>query len=105
MTEFENNENKRPSFNGDFIRNLSTSAYNVLHYSVTKRFWKTVLTYFMIFLLIITSVAIGLGCLAIRTRFDSKNNSGIVVYFVPAFINFICIKILDHFFHKIAMFF
>ena len=30
MGNFENNENKRPSFSGDFVRNLSNSAYNVL---------------------------------------------------------------------------
>lgn len=105
MTEFENNENKRPSFSGTFIRNLASSAFNVLHYPSAKRLLTTITTYFIVILIIILSIIISGACLLIRKLFKQGDNSVLLVYFFPAFINFTAVKIIEMFYNKIAMFF
>jgi anoctamin-10 len=105
MTEFENNENKRPSFNGTFIRNLASSAFNVLHYPSAKRMVTTTITYMIVILIIIASIIISGACLLIRRLFKQGNSSIMLVYFFPAFINYTAVKIIEFFYNKLAMFF
>ena len=105
MSDFENTENKRPSFTGDFVRNLSNGAYNVLQYSTTKRFWKTLFTYFMILCLLVVSILLTIACLSIRTDLDKITNDPLLLFFFPATLNFLVIKVLDALFHKVVRYF
>lgn len=106
MTEFENNENKRPSFSGEYIRNLASSAFNVMHYPGIKRLGTTLLTYLVVLFLIILSIVIAGACLLIRKDFvQEKNPSAFTVYFIPGLINYIAVKLIEFLYYKVAMFF
>ena len=106
MTEFENSENKRPNFKGDFVRNLASSAFNMLHYPPLKRLVKTVITYTVVFFIIIISIFVSLGCLAIKQTFDdTKPISAMLAYVLPAGLNFVALKIAEFFFYKVSVYF
>lgn len=106
MTEFENNENKRPSFSGTFIRNLASSAFNVLHYPSIKRLGTTAFTYFIVTLIILLSIVISGSCMLIRVAFQNDGDKNVMlVYFFPAFINYTAVKIIEFLYYKIAMLF
>ena len=106
MTEFENNENKRPSFSGEYIRNLASSAFNVMHYPSIRRLGTTVLTYVVVVVLILISIIIAGACLLVRRNFrEDRAPNAFNVYFVPAFINYLAVKIIEYLYYKVAMFF
>jgi anoctamin-10 len=108
MTDFEHVENKRPNFNGEFIRNLANSAFNIMHYPSMKRLRTTLLTYFVIVLIILLSILIAAACLLVRRTISESPNSStnsFYVYFLPSLVNYISVKIIEHFYHKIARYF
>lgn len=110
MTEFENSENKRPNFKGDFVRNLSSSAFNMLYYPSIKRLWRTLFTYLIVFVIIIISVLISIACLKIKVVIDKATTADgkgdpILAYSVPAFLNFCALKITEFFFYRLSVFF
>lgn len=106
MTEFENKETKRPNFTGEYIRDLSSSSFNFIHYGSGKRILVTILTYTCVVLLVVLSMVIAVLCLYLRkllARDGSKN--AILVYFVPSMINYIAVKLIESLFYKLAMYF
>lgn len=106
MTEFENTENKRPNFTGEYMRDLATSSFNFIHYNGMKRLGITLLTYFCVIVLVLVSVVISGLCILLRKYLAKLEDPGpIVVYFVPALINYISYKLIEYLFSKLAMFF
>ena len=106
MTDFEDTENKRPSFQGEYMRDLASSAFNFMHYPSIRRLGTSILTYLVIIIVVVVSIVISGACLLIRRTFrNDEKNDPIVIYFVPALINYLCVKAIEFLYYKVAVFF
>lgn len=116
MSEFENSENKRPSFEGNFVRDLATNAFNILTFSNWKRNLKKIVIYLVVILIVGISVGFSFLALYIKGKIAlqhiqanepeyEENRSVFLIYGIPGLINFLGIKLIDFYFQKIAVYF
>ena len=105
MLDFESTESSRTNFIGEYERDLATTDFNKKVYPDWKRNFRTIFSYLLIIVLIFFSFVVSTACMTLRAELDKRAiKNQFVVYFIPSFLNYIFITLLNRVFNALSLY-